>query len=213
MNARFVTWTIVAMCLTGAAGCGSDGPSIPSAPTPSTPPPVPNPPPAPPRSLAVDLTGNYTLTFEVGNACEQVPKELRIRTYEAIIEYKNSRGSTDNFLAELSAATLQNQLPVWIEVTHGASGSTVWLDLAPSDTVILEEPAPDTYLMIFGADGVASVQPTELSTISARFTGYFNYCAGTRSQCSFGAMVPNMCTSESSRWTLTRRSMSQARRN
>jgi hypothetical protein len=204
MNTRFVTWPIVAMCLTGVAACGSDSPSIPSAPTPSTPPSSPTPPP-PPRSLAVDLTGIYVLTFEVGNACEQVPKELRIRTYDARVDYQSSGGSTDSFLAELSGATFRNQLPIWIEVTHGASGSTVWLDLAPSDNVILEEPARGTYLMIFGADGVASVQPTELSTISARFTGNFNHCVGTQNQCSIDAMVRGICRSENSRWTLTRR--------
>jgi hypothetical protein len=202
MNTRFVTSIIVAMCLTGVAACGSDSASTPSAPTPSTRPSSPTP---PPRSLAVDLRGNYLLTFEVGNACEHVPKELRIRTYDARIDYKNSGGPTDAFLAELSGATFRNQLPIWIDVTHGASGSTVWLDLAPSDNVILEEPTPGTYLMIFGADGMATVQPAELSMISARFTGYLNYCAGTPNQCAFDAMFHNTCKSENSRWTLTRR--------
>jgi hypothetical protein len=209
MNTRFVIWTIVAICSTGVAACGSDSPSIPTAPTLSTPPPAP-PPLPPPRSLAVDLTGNYTLTFEVGSGCGDVPEELRIRTYQARIEYKSSGGSTDNFLAELSGATFHNQLPVWIEVTHGGSGSTVWLDLAPSDNVILEEPVRGAYFMIFGADGVASVQPTELSTISARFTGYFNYCAATsemgpQNQCSIDTMIRSPCKAENTRWTLTRR--------
>ena len=205
MNARFVTWTIVAMCLIGLAGCGSDLPSIPLAPTPSTPPPVPTPPPAPPRSLAVDLTGNYTLTFEVGNACEEVPKELRIRTYEATIEYKSSFESIDNFLAELSGATFRDQRPIWVEAIHRASGVSVWLDLALSDNVILEEPEPGTYFMIGGWEGAAYVDPTKRSTISASFIGYFKYCAGTQNQCSFDAMLYNMCKSENSRWTLTRR--------
>ena len=57
MNARFVLSTIVAICLTGAAGCTSDSRSASSAPTPSTPSPAPTPPP-PPRALAVDLSGN-----------------------------------------------------------------------------------------------------------------------------------------------------------
>ena len=39
------------------------------------------------RTLGVDLTGNYALAFEVGVRCEQVPKELRTRTYEARIAY------------------------------------------------------------------------------------------------------------------------------
>jgi hypothetical protein len=207
MNAGFVTWTIVAICSTGIAACGSDSPPIPTAPTLSIPPPAP---PLPsPRSLAVDLTGLYALTFEVGNSCEQVPKELRIRTYEARIEYKSSYGSTDSFLASLSGATFHNHLPVWIEVIHGASGHSVWLDLAPSDNVILEEPQRGAYLMVAGADGMASVEPTELSTISAPFTGYFNYCfatpeIGPQNQCSVDTMMRSQCKSENSRWTLTR---------
>jgi hypothetical protein len=158
----------------------------------------------------VDLTGTYALSFEVGSACEQIPNELRNRTYEARIEYASSYESTDNFLAALSGATFHNQLPVWVEVTHRPSGVSVWLDLAPHDNVILEEPERGTYFMIAGADGVAFVEPTELSTISARFTGYFNYCVATsdigpQNQCSFEKMVHNLCKSENSRWTLTRR--------
>jgi hypothetical protein len=206
MNTRFVTWTIVAICLTGVAGCGSESPSIPSAPTSSTPPPGPtSPPPPPPRSTALDLTGNYALTFEVGNGCELVPKELRIRTYEARIRYHNSYESSDNFLAELSGATFVNQQPVRIEVTQQASGATVWLDLAPSDNVILEELERGAYFIAAGWEGMASVQSPQLSTISASLTGYFNYCVGAQNQCSFDAMVRSMCVSENSRWTLTRR--------
>ena len=196
MNGRFVTGTIVAMCLTGVAGCGSDSPSIPLAPTPPTPPPVSTPPP--PRSLAVDLTGRYALTFEVGNACEQVPKEIRTRTYEATIEYWKSVESTDLFFAELSGATFHSYHPVLLEVSR----NSVVMDL--SDNMILEEASPGAYVAIAGP-GLAFIQPTELSTISASFTGYFNYCAGTRNQCSSDAMVHSLCKSENSRWTLTRR--------
>ena len=196
MNTRFLTWTVVAICSMGVAACGSDSPSIPTAPTLSTLPPAPPLPPA--RSLAVDLTGTYALPFEVGQACEQVPKELRIRTYEARIEYKSSYGSTDSFLASLSGATFHNQLPVWIDVTHGASGHSVWMDLAPSDNVILDEPGRGTYLMVAGWDGMADVQPTDLSTISAPFTGYFNSWVatpeiGSQNQCSVDAMMRSLC--------------------
>jgi hypothetical protein len=93
----------------------------------------------------VDLTGNYALAFEAGSGCEQIPKELRTRTYEARIAYASSFGSTDSFLAELTGATFRDQRPVWIEITHGGSGSTVWLDLALSDNVIVEEPEPGMY--------------------------------------------------------------------
>lgn len=209
MKTRIAAWTIFAVCAQTQIGCGrgSNDSSNPVSPSPP-PPPITTPTP-PPRLLAVDLTGNYALTFEVGNACEQVPKELRRRTYQARIDYNTSYGSTDSFLAALSGATFHNQLPVWIEVTHGAFGHSVWLDLALSDNVILEEPERGTYFMVAGADGVASVEPTDLSTISARFTGYFNYCVNTpeigqENQCSVDTMAHGLCKSENSRWTLTR---------
>ena len=206
MNPRIVESIILMMmCALGLAGCGrSDSSSVSFAPSP------PPPPPPPPPQLSVDLTGNYRLTFDVGAACEQVPKELRRRTYEARIEYKSSYGSTDLFFAELSGATFHDQRPVLIEVTHRASGHSIWLDLAPSDNAILEETERGTYLMIAGGAGSASVEPTELSTISALFTGYVNYCVATsdigpQNQCSFDSMIRSLCTSENSRWTLTRR--------
>ena len=203
MNTRFVAWTIVAMCVTGVVDCGrSDSSSIPSAPTASTPQPAPTP-PTPPRALPVDLTGNYALTFEVGNACEQVPRELRTRTYEAKIGYYKSIESADWVLAELTGSKFHSYHPVLIEV----SANSVWVDL--SDNVILEEPSPGAYLATAGVGG-ASIQPTELSTISGSFTGYFNYCVATseieaQTQCSVAAMVRGLCRSENSRWTLTRR--------
>jgi hypothetical protein len=200
MNTRFVTWTIVAMCSTGVAACGSDSPSIPTAPTLSTPPPAP---PPPPRSLAVDLTGNYALTFEVGSACDEVPEELRTRTYEARIGYYKSVGSADWFRAELSGAEVHSYQPVVIEV----SGNSVSVDL--SDNVIVDEPSPGAYLATAG-HGVASVQPTELSTFSGPFTGFFKYCVetsgiGATNNCSIDTVVRGMCRSDNSRWTLTRR--------
>jgi hypothetical protein len=208
MTTRFVTWTMVAMYLTGLVACGgSDSSSIPLAPTPS-PPPAPTPSPPPPRALAVDLRGDYALRLEVGSSCEQVPTEFRTRTYEARIEYSNSYEATDNFRASLSGATFHDQPPIWIEVIQGASGPSVWLNLV--DTVIFEEPERGTYFMGAGANGVASVEPTNLSTISARFTGHFNYCVATpemapQHQCSFETMLRSLCKSENSRWTLTRR--------
>lgn len=177
----------------------------PTRPTPQPPPPPApqSPAPGPPR-LAVDLTGDYTLTFEVGAGCEEVPKELRIRSYEARISFSDLFGSSYWFLANLSGAKFHNgQGFVRIEV----GADYVAVDL--SDNVIIEEPSPGTYFATSGY-GAASVQSSELSTISSPFTGYFEYCAATSGaggtdQCSVVTMTHDMCKAENSRWTLTRR--------
>jgi hypothetical protein len=152
----------------------------------------------------VDLRGDYLLTFEVGGGCEEVPKDLRTRTYEATIGYTYSFASSDWFTAYLSGAKFyDDQGPVWIEVT----GTSLFVDLL--DNAIVEEPSPGSYLATVGA-GLASVQPTELSTISGSFSGSFRYCTATSgtggpNQCSVATMTRDMCRSENSRWTLTRR--------
>ena len=105
---------------------GSSNPVSPSPP----PPPITTPTPPPP-SLIVDLTGHYALTFEVGGACEEVPKELRTRTYEARIGYYKSVGSADWFLAELSGATVHSYQPVVIEV---AGYSVSWTSATTSSS-------------------------------------------------------------------------------
>jgi hypothetical protein len=79
MDTRLVKGTIVAICLAGVAACeGSDSSRLPLTPTPPALPPAPTPPPPPP-SPAVDLTGDYALRLDVGDGCEQVPKEFRMR--------------------------------------------------------------------------------------------------------------------------------------
>ena len=203
MKKGFALWVVLVALGQGPAGCGgSDASYNPVSPPPSPPTPPPAPPPSP--KLVVDLTGNYTLTFEVGDDCEQIPNELRSRTYDATIAYHTSYGSTDAFLAYPGGATFRDQQPVFVEVTHSASRSSVWLNLI--DTVILEEPESGAYFMVGGGDGGASVEPTELSTISTSFTGYFNYCVvSPQNQCSSNAMVHSMCKSEHSEWTLRRR--------
>jgi len=200
MKMGFAVCAVLVVLGPGPAGCGGSNASY-NPVSPPVPPPLP---PPPPLKLAVDLTGNYALTFEVGDACEQIPTELRSRTYETTIAYNHSYGSTDVFLARPGGATFRDQWPVFVEVTHGASGSAVWMNLV--DTVILEEAEPNRYFMISGTDGGASVEPTELSTISTSFTGYFNYCVvSPQNQCSSNAMVHSMCKSEHSEWTLRRR--------
>lgn len=115
MKTRIASLTIFVVGAQALIGCGgSNASSNPVSPSP--PPPAMTTPSPPPPSLAVDLTGNYALTFEVGDACEQVPKEFRTRTYETRVRYYRSFESTDSFLADLSGAKFQHdQQPVWVD--------------------------------------------------------------------------------------------------
>jgi len=104
MNKRFAAWAVLAMLGQGLAGCGrSDSLPTPLAPTPPTPQ------PAPPTPL-VDLAGNYVVTFEADSSCEQLPRELRTRTYEARIGYSGPGpdGTRHYFRADLSGARFES---------------------------------------------------------------------------------------------------------
>jgi hypothetical protein len=129
----------------------------------------------------VDLSGDYTLTLEVGGGCAEVPEELRIRSYAARISFSDLLGSS--YVAEVHS-------------------NVIGPDLYP-------EPSPGTYFATSGYGG-ASVQSSELSTISGQYRGYFKYCtlssgAGGTDQCLTVTMTYDMCKAENSRWTLTRR--------
>jgi hypothetical protein len=79
-----------------------------------------------------------------------------------------------------------------------------------SDSFIVEEPEPHTYLTILGGEGGATVDPSNLSMISASFDGIFNYCVTPSGfeppwGCPVDAIAYTSCRSKNSRWTLTRR--------
>jgi hypothetical protein len=197
MKTRIAVWTLLVMCVHALTGCGRSEPSLtPLAPSP----------PAPRRPL-VDLTGSYTLTFEAGTSCEQLPEELRTRTYLASISYagpaQNRTG--DYFYADLSGASFQGEYSrLVIHVVDNA----VRFDL--SDNIVAEKPASDTYLMIAGDDDATSVDPSDFSTTSSSFNGFFEYCVTTSpfrpgSHCPIDTVATAVCQAEDSRWTLTRR--------
>jgi hypothetical protein len=184
----------------GLAGCGGSNSSLTPL-SPSTPL------PAAPRQPVVDLTGNYVLTFDASSSCEQLPQELRTRTYMASVSYAGAAQNRtgDYFYADLSGARFQGE---YSRVVIHVDGNAVRFDL--SDNIVAEKPAPDTYLMIAGDDQAASIDPSDLSTISTSFRGSFEYCVTPSafrpgSHCPHDAPVRAICQSEDSRWTLTRR--------
>ena len=198
--------TRAALALAVAVGAACSDHRSPVAPTAALAPSSSAPLPARQRPL-VDLTGSYLLTFEAGTSCEQLPQEFRTRTYEASIGYAGPRqnGTSDWFRAELSGAHFRDN---WHVVMISVAGNSVRFDL--SDNIIVETPAPDTYLIIAGSGGAASVEPANLSTISTSFDGFFEYCVTTsdsrsESLCPTDAIVRTICGSKDSRWTLIRR--------
>jgi hypothetical protein len=202
MSKRFVAWAVLVMLGQGLAGCGrSDSLPTPLAPTPSTSQ------PAPQRPL-VDLTGNYVVTFEADSSCEQLPKELRTRTYEARIGYIGAGwdGTRHYFRADLSGARFDSYARFFI---IRVIDNDVHFDF--SDSLIVEEPEPGAYLTIIGGEGDATVDPSDLSRISTPFEGHFLFCVTSSEltppsfSCPADAIAYSVCRSKNSRWTLTRR--------
>ena len=202
MNARFVAWAAVALLAQGLAGCGDSKSSSPLSPSMPLTPPAPQPP-------AIGLAGNYFVTFEADPSCEQVPERFKTRTYDASIAYVGggTLGTAAWFQAYLQGARFVD-LRGWgqsfmIKVTD----DFVYFDF--SDSFIVEKPEPETYLTIAGGEGGATVDWSNLSTISASFDGLFRYCV-TNSElkfpgCTEDAITNNACRSTNSRWTLTRK--------
>jgi hypothetical protein len=198
MNTRFMACGLVIMLSHTLTGCGGaehwPNPLTPSVPTPQ-----------PPQRPLVDLTGHYVLTFEAGTSCEHLPQEFRTRTYNASIGYAGPAQSGGVFFyAELSGAHFHGELS---RLVLNVTGNYVRFDL--SDNIVAEKPAPDTYLMIAGSGGAAAVDPSDLSTISTSFDGFFEYCVTTSSfkpgsHCPVDVIARAACTSKDSRWTLTR---------
>lgn len=199
MNKRLA---ILAICAQGLVGCGGSHPSStplsPSAPIPSS----------PPQPPVIGLAGNYIVTFEADRSCEQLPGALKTRTYEASIGYNSGGNGTPTwFRAYLLGANFVD-IQGWgqtfmIKVTD----NFVHFDF--SDSFIVEKVEPGAYLTINGGEGGILVEPSNLSTISASFDGFFLYCV-TNSElkfpgCTANAMTNSTCRSKNSRWTLTRR--------
>ncbi len=63
--------------------------------------------------------------------------------------------------------------------------------------------------VILGGEGGTTVDPTNLSTISASFNGDFHYCVTSAEfkfpGCPVDAMPNGTCRSKNSRWALTRK--------
>jgi hypothetical protein len=202
MNTRFVAWAAFVILVQAMAGCDRSSNPVSATPATPTPPPAPQPP-------IVALAGSYFVTFEADRSCEQLPERFKTRTYEAYISYQGggTMGTAAWFHAYLQGARFVD-VQGWgqyfmIKVTD----DFVHFDF--SDSFIVEKLEPGAYLTIAGGKGGVTVDPSNLSIISAPFEGFFRYCV-TNSDlkfpgCTADATMDSLCGSHNSRWTLTRR--------
>jgi hypothetical protein len=150
------------------------------------------------ESPAVDLTGDYNVTFRADASCEQIPDSLRSRTYAATVQKAESgvaarftltlRGG--NFPARFDRADLGvagEHFVVPLGDYHGTPG-------------FAEEVAPRTYLTFEGpVEG--SLASLGSGTLTASLNGAVGYCevSGAASSgfgCTWGATVSRaLCTS------------------
>jgi hypothetical protein len=157
----------------------------------------------------VEIAGEYSLTFVADSTCTDIPSELRTRSYNATITpASNSHYPTNtNFKVTISGAQF---LKGYEGFPIGIAGDLVAFELRGEGPYLVEEVAPNTYI---GFDGraEASVGTSRVSTISASFQGWVDYCAlnspmGPYYECRAGLAVARAeCESNSHQLILTRR--------
>jgi len=125
---------------------------------------------APPQ----DITGEYTLTLVIDEACAAFRSDVRTRTYEATVTRGPQRaGRPDSqFTATLHGASF---LDTGRTVLIGVAGDYAHLEIYNGEGPgIVERVAPKTFLAIGGWAG-ASLGPSP-STFSSALNGVIEYC-------------------------------------
>ena len=128
-----------------------------------------------PLAPPVDIAGHYTLTFVADPACSDVPTELHTRTYAATIvpEARTNVPANTSFALTVSGAPF---LRTFDSFSIGVAGDYLGFFLhGGHDPPIVEEIAANTYLA-FSGNASASLPSPAMSTISATFDGWINYC-------------------------------------
>jgi Carboxypeptidase regulatory-like domain len=170
------------------------------------------------QSLAppVNIAGDYTLTFVADSMCTQIPEELRIRTYEALITAVVSNPSIPPntfFTAKVSGDFLIdpfNQSPTSPVFSIGVAGHDLGFNVDFDGPLLVEQLDSKTFLSIDGI-AYAAVDTSAPSAITAPLDGYFDYCVlkseGTYRSCSITSqtVTHSGCASRNHRLILTRR--------
>ncbi len=148
------------------------------------------------RSPAIDLTGEYTLTFKAASACTQLPAAARERTYQAAMTR-----TTESYLYDvrLKEGTFFNpHFPLHVVNNFARFWVEPWGDYGP----IVELLTPSTSFTLTYDVGVS----LGAASVSVPFSGTFGYCSNAsgvqfQPQCA----VPFIeCTSSSHTFSLTR---------
>jgi hypothetical protein len=146
---------------------------------------------------ALDVTGEYTLTFTAASACTQLPAAARERTYGADI----TRATTSTYLVGLKDATFYSSTFPLVVVSNVAR---FWVDEYGDYGPFVEFLTPSTSLMLTH-DIFMSVGE---SNVLVPFSGTFSYCSnasGGPAQWPQCAVPPVECTASSHTFSLVRR--------
>ena len=151
-------------------------------------------------SSAIDIGGDYTLSFVASNTCTMLPGEMRLRTFTATIPATSSGLAADAFFRVGGATFFED----WDAISIGVAGNYValWLE------TLVEQIAPNTFLA-FAGQAAAVVDTSNVSTIVLPFHGSIEHCVTTAEHgryldCHQGRGTARRCES-SHQLTLTRR--------
>jgi len=116
---------------------------------------------------ALDIAGDYTMTFVADGSCGALPEAVRTRAYTTTIPaMANASPANASF-----GITVRGAYKGWDVMGMGVSGDYValWLE------TLVEQLTPNTFLSFAGL-AAASIGTTGASQFALRFDGSIDYC-------------------------------------
>jgi hypothetical protein len=162
---------------------------------------------------AVDIAGDYTLTFIADNTCTALPNELRTRRYVATITPSSSPDpDLPNLPANTAFDVTVSGAPFLENYNRGllyVAGDHLKMWIGDVEPGLVELVAANTYFGI-GPVGASASVGTPVSTISTSLNGWMDYCVlpsamGSSYSCGPKATAHARCQSNNHRLILTRR--------
>ena len=162
-----------------------------------------------PLEPAVNIAGEYTLTFVADPACAGVPSELRSRTYNATIlpATRRNEPAGSAFVMKVSGGTFVTNLDSF---GIGVAGdyASFFLD-GGHDAPVVEQVSSNSFLA-FSGGAAAQAPSTTTPSVSMMFDGWIEYClvnapTALYSQCPVPAVNNVYCESKNHQMILARR--------